>query len=257
MSDFNITIDNHHNGQINFNGLVFGTIEEDSKLHFIIQKPYNETYAENIMTNALTSYVRAGHQYEYLSNLTDYAISNQEEFYMQLQLYKNRISFAGTSCKNALQYLPEMIESGKVMSWSGKSINFRECEELLALADNREEEYNFFASVLEFVMTDNYAHTYYISQYSELLHKLLEIDADIASELYQIVCIPHLAGKYADNSTTAQSFKALFESVPKQNKHLTGEGIKQASVSLISLKGARKEYLSKLNSCGVFEAYKK
>ena len=255
MSENNISINNHHGGQINFT--LFETTEEDISFIAPAQKPYNEVYAENIMTNALISYVNAGHQYEYLSDLTNCAINNQAEFMAQLQLYKNRISLIGTSCKNSLQYLSEMIESGEVVSWSRKSMNYHQCEELLMLADNREKEYNFFAYVLEFIMSDDYAHTYYISQYPELLYKLLETDADIASELYQIVCIPHLTGKYADDSTTAQSYEALFESVPKQNKHLTGEDVKQARVRLISLKGARNECLSKLNSCGVFEAYKK
>ena len=106
------------------------------------------------------------------------------------------------------------------MPWSRKPMIQHECEELLTLADNREEEYNLFASVLEFVMSDDYAKRYYGTQYPALLYDLLEADADIAAELYQIVCTPHITGKYADNSTVAQVFASIFASVPQQNKHL-------------------------------------
>ena len=130
-----------------------------------------------------------------------------------------------------------------------------ECAELLTLPDKHEEEYKLFASVLEFVMNDDYANLYYGSQYPELLHGLLETDADINAELYQIVCAPHATGKYADGSTYAKSFERLFAGVPKQNEHLTGEDIKQARESLSRLKGTRDNRLGELNSSGVFEAY--
>ena len=97
----------------------------------------------------------------------------------------------------------------------------------LTLSDSREEEYDLYASVLEYVMTDKTAYNYYGREYPQLLAELLETDAEIAASLYQIVCVPHLKGKYADHSVTAVSYENLFSSVPGQNKHLNGRGEKE------------------------------
>ena len=105
-------------------------------------------------------------------------------------------------------------------------------------------------------MTDDYARKYYGSEYPKLLRELLEIDADIASELYQIVCTPHLTGRYADNSATAKGIASLFSSHPKQNGHLTGEDEKHSSESLTRLKGSRNECLMNLYKTGAIDAYK-
>lgn len=223
----------------------------------LMPPPYDELYAEHVMESAVGAYVNAGSQYEALHNLTECALNNPAEFNDQLRLYKGIIPVTGmVSTKNSIQYLSDMMKTGKVMPWSREPMNQKECEELLALADSREGEYKLFASALEFVMTDYSAKRYYGSQYPKLLHDILEVDADIAAELYQIVCTPHLVGKYADNSTDAQGFSSLFASIPKQNKHLTGENVKQSQESLARLKGARDKCLVDIYSCGVLEAYR-
>ncbi len=222
----------------------------------LIPPSYDETYADNVMENAVGAYVRAGRQYEHIHALTDYALNKPSEFEQELNTYKRQTSFAGISSQNSIYYLAEMLKTGKVMPWSREPMSQQECEELLTLADNREEEYKLFASVLEFVMTDDLAKRHYASSYLELLLELLEVDANIAAELYQIVCAPHITGKYADNSITAQGFKHIFSSIPKQNEHLTGENVKQSKESLARLKGSRTSSLQKINSSGAIEAYR-
>ena len=223
--------------------------------YMLMPPPYNEIYAENVMENALGAYVRAGRQYENLQKLTDTAINNPAEFKKQLNFYKNQISFAGMTYKTSVQYLADMMNTGKVMPWSRKPMSQQECEELLTLANKREEEYKLFVSVLEFFMNNEDARRHYGS-YPEILRDILETDASIAAELYQIVCSPHLTGKYADNSVTAKAYQSLLSSVSKQNEHLTGENPQQALESLARLKGLRNDYMLKLNSSGILEAYK-
>ena len=222
----------------------------------LMPPPYDKTYADNVMTGSVMAYAEAGKQYEALNYLTDCAVNNPENFSRQLQLYRERAFFAEVKVlKNSMQNLAEMMKTGKVMPWSRKPMSQAECEELLTLADTRAEEYRYFASVLVFVMDDEFANRHYGKEYPALLNELLEIDADIAAELYQVVCTPHLTGKYADDSTTAKQLASLFSGVPRQNEHLTGEDVKQARESLARLKGARTECLRKLNACGAFEAY--
>ena len=96
----------------------------------------------------------------------------------------------------------------------------------------------------------------YRRDYPELLDKLLETDAKIAAELYQIVCMPHKVGKYADHSVTAVKYERLYSSIPGQNSHLTGEDARQSQTSLESLQGARKKQLVELSKNGVIDYLK-
>ncbi|MBR2258297.1 MAG: hypothetical protein IJ899_13380 [Blautia sp.] len=222
---------------------------------FLAPPPYEETFAENVMSRALDAYVSAGKQYEMLSDLTECAMESPDLFESQLNLFKNAIPYKGMSVESSLQYLSSMLDTGKVMPWSNKPMDEDACASLMTLSGDREEEYKLFASVLEFVMHDEYANRHYGRKYPQLLASVLETDADIAAELYQIVCTPHLTGKYADQSATAQSFGSLFSSVSGQNEHLTGENVKQARESLTALEGTRQTRLGELYQCGAFAAY--
>ncbi len=233
---------------------------------YIIPQPYNEIYADNVMEHSLTAYVNAGQQYELLCALTDCAIENPQKFPLQLAFYKNTTPYMTASSQESLQYLDTMLKTGKVMPWSKKPIDKTACRELLALAENREEEYDFFGAVLEFVMTNENARRHYGSQYPKLLKKLLEIDASIASELFYLVCYPHMTGKYAGDSVASKSFSSLLKTVSKQNEHLPKDKTPDdLRLSLTILKGDREKCLSgggkageaALYSCGAVERFKK
>ncbi|MDO5133868.1 MAG: hypothetical protein Q4D81_12960 [Eubacteriales bacterium] len=222
---------------------------------YIAPPPYEESYAETIMERALDAYVSAGKQYELLSGLNECAMNSPESFEQELELFKNTIPHRGLPADQSLEYLSEMLNTGEVMPWSNKPLDESACKELLTLADSREEEYSLYASVLEYVMSDEFAYRHYGSEFPQLLAGLLETDADIAAELYQIVCAPHLKGRYADHSVTAVSYENLFSSVPEQNKHLTGENEKRSIPRLSTLEGERQDRLSELYKCGAFDSY--
>ncbi|MBQ2617508.1 MAG: toll/interleukin-1 receptor domain-containing protein [Synergistaceae bacterium] len=219
-------------------------------------KPYDEVLADKVMESSLSGYVRVGRQWKNFRDLVYCAANNPENFNQQLKIYKDHFSTEEAArTKELLQYLYDMMKSGSVMPWSGKPIAQRVCAELIALYGNREIQYKFFASVLEFTMNDLETRRDYGSQYIGLLMEILELDANIASTLFQIVCVPHLTGKYADNSATAQKFAALLSSVPEQNEHLHSENAKNADEHLVLFKEERGDCLMRLNSCGVFNAY--
>ena len=233
--------------------------------YIFVPQPYNELYADNVMENSLIAYCAAGDQYERLSYLNDCAIENPQEFQHHLNLYKKTIPYTILSSQDALQYLDDMVKTGKVMPWSGKPIDQGACRELLMLAENREANYNFFEAVLEFVMTDETARRFYGAQYPQLLRKLLEIDAEIASVLFQIVCYPHTAtGKYSGDSVNAKSFNSLLGTVSKQNMHLSpDETLENSKRRLARLKGNRDTIIGGgsnfsgtfLNECGAFKMF--
>ena len=221
---------------------------------YIAPPPYEEVYAENVMERALDGYVKAGKQYEQLYDLTQCASTSPESFEKQLELYKNQIPYSGMSTEQSLEYLTKMMETGDVMPWSGKSMDETACRELLTLFDNREEEYTQFASVLEYVMTDETAFRRYGREYPQLLAGLLETDADIAARLYQIVCIPHIKGKYADGSVTARSYEELYSCIPGQNAHIDYNlDVNQSKIDLAKLKGNRDDQYVDFSLYGAFD----
>ena len=232
---------------------------------YAMPAPYDEKYAENIMEHSLTAYVNAGQQYERLCALTDCAVNSPQLFQTQLNFYKNSTPYTTASGQETLVYLDEMMKSGKVMPWSGKPMDQSACRELLTLYDTRKEEYNFFGAVLEFVMTDETARRLYSSQYPKLLKKLLEIDAQITSELFNIVCYQHMIGKYADDSVSAKAFNSLLRTVPKQNKHTSNnKSLNDSKLALTMLKGDRFACIAGssgntepyLNACGALGMFR-
>lgn len=204
----------------------------------LMPPPYDEFYAENVMERALNAYSSAGQMYVVLSRLIDTAASNPENFSTIFRSYKQTQTYLHSSAESglSLQYLSQMMETGKVMPWSREPMSRQECEELMTLPDNRKEEYMRLADVLEFAMTDDFARRYYLEKYLELLRGLLETDAGISAALYEIVCAPHIAGKYDDDSPITQAYRSNFSHIPKQNEHLKGEDVRQAKETLTSLK---------------------
>ena len=228
-------------------------------IHFIVPSPlppYDETYADNVMERILKAYVVAGTQYESLSSLAEAAIESPEAFETQYFYYQGDVKKKYVDPEYALDDLFEMLSSGQVMPWSNLPMDEEACVKLLRLSYDRwEEDYQKYVSVLAYVMTDDFAYRYYGQIYPDLFSQLLEIDADIAAELYQIVCEPHLKGKYGDHSVTAESFRNLYASVSKQNEHLDQQ--KGDLSRLESLEKNRLDLITKINTSGALYGYGK
>lgn len=221
----------------------------------IVLQSYNETLADNVMQRALDAYVAAGKQYESLSSLTAAAMESPEAFEDQLVYYKNGGLIEALDLESSLVFLNKMLKSGEVMPWSDLPMDEVVCEQLLRLPHDREEEYQKYVSVLEYVMTDNRAYQKYGQIYPDLFSQLLEIDAKIAAEMYLIVCEPHLTGKYADHSVNAESFRKSYATVSKQNDLKEQE--KGDLSRLETLKEKRDDLRAAIGKCGALSGYGK
>ncbi len=219
----------------------------------VVPHPYREVYAEHVLEGAVRAYVMAGRQYEAMALLTESALRSPEAFRTGKEMYGISLT-GGFSAGTAPESLEDMLGSGKVMPWSGLPMDGVRCRQLLELAEKRDQEYRKYADVLCFLMENEVRRQDY-GDYPEKLLKLLETDACIASELYQIVVMPHLTGPYADHSVKDEAVDALVATVPRQNSHPSGGDLREAEKRLVSLEGARREAERELLACGAIAAF--
>ncbi|MBQ6324591.1 MAG: hypothetical protein IJI26_00820, partial [Clostridia bacterium] len=221
--------------------------------------PYSEKLADNVMERAASAYVAAGNQYERLKKLTEYAARSPDRFEEAWERYEGGTSVAALPMDYSEKLLKDLLASGEVMPWSGKPMDTENALALLRLYGERKEVYEEYAALLRFVLTDEQAERHYASEYPARLLELLEVDADINATLYQIVCEPHVTGKYADGSTTEKNYDSLMEDVTEQNKHLSDTtdidvlkrnmdilyGLREKCKGEIDASGAKAMYLRK------------
>ncbi|MBR6705694.1 MAG: hypothetical protein IKI84_03315 [Clostridia bacterium] len=220
---------------------------------YILPPPYNEMYADNVMSRALDAYISAGKQYSVLADLTASAMESPEEFQRQLIKFNATISYKSIDPVIAGQALERMLSSGKVMPWSGKPMDEKACRSLMGLSENRGEEYARYADVLIFVMSDETAFRYYGKTYPELLAKLLETDATITAEWYRIVLAPHATERYGE--VRLHTYNKILGTVTRQNEHLNDDDPEEAARKLAILEGRRTEQEKALIGCGAFYMY--
>lgn len=138
------------------------------------------------------------------------------------------------------------------MPSSGKPLDTDNALILTGLYEERRDEYDEYARWLTFVMTNAQANSHYGTQYPKLLSELLEIDANICATLYQIAIEPHVAGKYADGSATAENYEGLIALSVAQNAHLTDvDNLGTLKRNLNNLYGARVQKKNEILACGV------
>lgn len=232
---------------------------------WIRPQPYNEVYAEAVYTYGNTSYTCAGQQYEQIRELLNCAINTPENYPSQLFLYQNNVdrisSYGDQTATESKYYLERMQTTGNVMPWSGKPLEADYYEELCHLAVERREEYSTLTDVLTWVVEDEVEGATYQKEYQALLFRLIEADASIAARLYQIVCLPHAAGIYAEdaNCAEAQMIKAALSEVPYQGLHINFEVTDSAMLKreLNNFYGQRAAVLDDLRISGILAAYEK
>lgn len=225
---------------------------------YVLPQPYSEVYAQTVFINALGGYLGADSQCESIRSLLECAMQNPEDYEREYQSYCSCVEYQslGESAELTISRLKAMLDTGSVMPWSGKPMQADRCEELLALRESREEEYALFSQVLTFLMRDERANGLYAQSYMPRLSELIEIDAEIAALLYQIVCEPHCCGVYADGSPTAENYEALLAGATFLNAYLS-DVIDQAVLkrNLVALEGERSDALNALYGCGAIAFY--
>ncbi len=230
-------------------GLLYTTV--------IAPSPYDEAYAENVMSLALDAYLAAAHQYEALAELTDCAGESPGEFEDQCALYEGRQSVRLVSPQTGLYSLERLLKSGEVMSWSQKPMDEEGCRQLLLLESEREEDYELYSSVLMFVMRDERARDIYQGIYVEKLEALLETDARITANLYRIVIAPHETGRYLESKGEGGAFQSACQAAVSQNEYEGEETPEEARKRVIQLEGKRKRLQLEMKECGVMSRYER
>ena len=220
---------------------------------YICPPAYDEIYERDVLAYGLQSYNYAGMQYQKMYNLVDPAMVNQREYLWKkgyFYFYDPIYTASDTYMEYAISTLDRMLPTGEVFSWSHKKLDNDHYRELLRLEPERREEYTLFAAVLNYVSENEREQQLYGDTYLALLSELIEIDADITSTLYEIVCVPHLTESYLDENGI------FMISISQQDQHLSGEtNLEVLKRNLRTLKSGRSDVLGKLYSCGAIAAY--
>lgn len=225
---------------------------------YIAPEPFNEEYADTVFVYSNMAYIEAGRQYEELYTLLSCAANTPSSYERASEMYRQSVYYASLSdpLSEAGHMLEKMLETGEVIPWSDRPFAADSCLTLFALADDRESEYAVLSGVLDLTMTDEKAAARYGEEYRGLLSALIEVDADIAAALYQLVCLPHTTDRYSGNTIEARNLKAMMENIHLQNEHLTDEADPKAlERELTVLRGKREEILGSIYSNGAYALY--
>ena len=220
---------------------------------YIAPPPYNEIYADSVMSRGLDAYVSAGKQYAALADLTASAMESPQAFQNQLVRFNAASGYRSVDPVMGGQVLERMLATGKVMPWSGKPMDEKAFRSLMGLSESRGGEYARYAEVLIFVMTNETAYRYYGKTYPALLAELLETDAAITAEWYRIVLAPHATASYGEKRL--HSYNSILGTVTRQNDHLNDDDPEEAARKLAILEGRRTTQENALLGCGAFYMY--
>ena len=161
------------------------------------QRSYAPEDIESAIDHAAMGYSSFGVQYEQLRELTDLALTeNEEDFFW---LYDRRLSSVKAEAvlsdmeKQYIDHIEDKIlpESERKVSWSGLPFDGELAVELIDYTSKRCAYYAQILPVLAFWMSSEQAHS--ISpEFADCLAAVLEADAAVASELYHQSCAVHL-----------------------------------------------------------------
>ncbi|MDE7261623.1 MAG: hypothetical protein K2N78_06115 [Oscillospiraceae bacterium] len=228
-------------------------------------QPYEESKAENVYTYGNMSYTWAGRQYEQIRELLNCAVDTPEDYPGQLSLYQSHVdrmrSDEDEMETKAKKCLEEMLPTGSVMPWSWKPLEVDYYKDLCHLVVDRREKYAVLTDVLTWVMEDEVEGAIYQEKYQALLFRLIEADASITARLYQLVCLPHATGKYAEDSdlAAARTIRQSVSDVPYQGIHINFQVTDPAMLKreLENFYGQRAAVLEDLRTSGILAAYEK
>ena len=226
---------------------------------FIRPPAYSEDYEETVFVYALNGYSHAARQYEKMRALIDCALETPEQYSREKESFDyfiDRIS-DGANTDYMLDTMQRMLLSGEVFSWSRKKLDDVHYQDLLKLEQERRDEYKLLSSVLTYVMEDPRGNRLYGDTYPELLSELVELDADIAAAMYELVCAPHLtSAALRENEALLHTQHTLEVSAADLNLHLSGEtDLEVLNRRLLNLQGRRTSARYDLGSCGAIAAY--
>lgn len=225
-------------------------------------KPYDETLARIVLTDAMSAYSEMGHVYANTQELISAAQNGKEAYESVSSLHRSEIStLMYNEEKDALDALELMLAKNegeyaeKVMPWSLVPMNEYYCRMLLGLPMRRSESYTRYLEILNYLMEDKSAFEHYGARYIELLRELNLCDAQINAGLYQLVLRPHLNIPEEQLPVDLRNLREVFKKNTIQNKLLTGDSEDLTREKLDVLEGRRNRIEQEIWNTGVIAAY--
>lgn len=182
---------------------------------------YDDYDIERAVSWGAAAYFSYGNEYEQLREMTDAALDGDWEQFVEAYLSAEDTVSAGMTLSRTealyQQYLQRYIlpEAHKKVSWSGRSFDASLTLELLEYPSERMAYYNqILPSVVSWMCSRELQELY--PDYMQLFSDVLELDAQVASEMYHQACAVHLSGT---GLTWERSVRKLVAKIPLLEKH--------------------------------------
>ena len=170
---------------------------------FIRPTPYDEAAAELVFREALTAYMDAGLQCEDMQDLVTCA-TDEPGSYVQAVKRLRWNEDAAEKLEKTLNDLTHMLGTGSVMPWSGRPMDQRSCELLLALPSTNYDTYTYIIKEIEDILADKSISPDFRKLYMWAISEVVNRDTRIIADLYVLACEPHMTGKYSDAATLSR-----------------------------------------------------
>ena len=184
---------------------------EDAKM------PYDKALSENALDAAFSAYVSCADQYECISEL----INCLKKPSVDEAAYNSILKDGLDSLKNsqsmktaqAAGYVDYLLASGEVMPWSGQPFQEEAYRSIVALPQERANEYGNYLNTMIQARSDSSAWEYFGEDYLEKLSALIDADAHILGKYYNQAVVPELtAMEQSDSLEDQQNYTRYIKS---------------------------------------------
>lgn len=182
---------------------------------------YDDKDVQKAIDWGTSAYVSYGLEYEQLRQMTDEALEDDWEQFVECYLSAADAVYAGTTPSRAEQlyrlYVQNYLlpDSGKKVSWSRLPFDSALALELLDYPASRMSYYAEVLPSIGFWMSSQQVQARY-PDYITLFSQVLEADANVASELYHQACAVHLTNTGLAWERSIRDYVAM---VPLQEDH--------------------------------------
>ena len=195
-----------------------------------------------LLSDAVSQYTHEARRYSALCELIE-STGSTESFDAEYASYKKSQKPSTSSIPMPARILEHLQTSGEVCSWSGKPFDSEGYSDMLEKYAQSDNDYEKLIGNLKSIMHDRALYDEYYEDFIVQLKKIVELDADISSVYYLIICKPHMTDSFIAETREGNELNEMLKDIPEQREHENNIDCKNLSDELTIRLGKRDELL--------------